>query len=90
MLEIKGLQSVVLHRKRIARPTSAAATQRGRQMTYSEFMLAHGLPVNSPPQLGGRGKKAGVCLQPLPPARLGLSLTPHPAPAVSRPPGDSS
>lgn len=57
MLEIKGLQTAVLGCKWITHATSAAATLRRCEMTYSEFMPAHGLPLNSGPQWGEEARK---------------------------------
>lgn len=53
-------------------------------MIYSEFTLAHGLPVNSDSSVQGRYKKAGLCLQLSLPAHLTLSFTSDAAPAVLR------
>lgn len=55
--KIKGLQTAVLHCKWILHPRTAAATLRRCQMTYSEFMLARGLPVNSGPQWGEEARR---------------------------------
>lgn len=54
-------------------------------MTYSEFTLAHELPVRSVSSVQGRDKNPGVCLQSSTPAHVALSFTSDPAPAVRSP-----